>query len=392
MTSIALTMMVKNEEQRITTTIQSVIGYVDHVIILDTGSTDQTLSIIRTFCSKHQLPLHVRQTSFVNFCTTRNEELVFADITSTKNNIDYLLLLDCNDELQGGESLRQFCEEMVSSDQDAWLVQQTWFSGTYTQYYNVRLIRSNHGWRYKGVVHEYIYNTKRDVYVRNKVKGVCIYQDRTQDDDKTKHRFQRDKQLLQREHEQHPTDARTLFYLAQTYECLRKHGLAYIYYSKRTLLGGFDEEVFHSYLRMGDIARNATRANEAHPENRITLEQDDEDTSTLRRLDWKDALYDYIKASETCLRAEPLLRIAEYYKDHHRFELAFHFARMACEIPFPNDTILFVDTEIYEYTRFHVMGIVSFYCARYEEGEEACRLAIEARDKDIDKKNIEFYW
>ena len=42
---IALVMMVKNEQKRLNVTLNSVLGYVDSLVIYDTGSIDNTIGI-----------------------------------------------------------------------------------------------------------------------------------------------------------------------------------------------------------------------------------------------------------------------------------------------------------------------------------------------------------
>ena len=50
---ICLLMMVKNEEKRITVSFDSVKDFVDTFIILDTGSTDNTIPIMKEYCKNN---------------------------------------------------------------------------------------------------------------------------------------------------------------------------------------------------------------------------------------------------------------------------------------------------------------------------------------------------
>ncbi len=54
---LALLMMIKNEEKRITVSFDSVKEYTDTFIILDTGSTDSTISICKDYCEKNNIRL-----------------------------------------------------------------------------------------------------------------------------------------------------------------------------------------------------------------------------------------------------------------------------------------------------------------------------------------------
>lgn len=355
--------MVKNEEKRIQTTLNTFINIIDSLVIYDTGSTDSTLNIIKQFTVQNNIPFRLLTGEFINFATSRNKSLDFAD---TFQDIDFLLLMDCNDELHGGIELRQFCKTQLKTLETAWLMKQEWYSGTYDTYYNIRLIKPRNNWRYKGVVHEWIQKINDvDVQISRKVPNCKIFQDRTQDDDKSKKRFSKDRELLLKEYEKEPTDSRTVFYLAQTCGCLGLIDEAYKYYSIRSEMeNGFYEEVFHSFLRMGDIKSKS---------------------------EWYEAYINYMKAFEHSCRVEPLICISEYYREKKNWFLSYHFAMMACELDYPHHAILFVDNFKYEYLRYHLLGIVAFYCGKFKEGYEACKKAISVRSLQIDKDNIKFY-
>ena len=108
---IALLMMVKNEHKRLHVSLNSVLGYVESIVMYDTGSEDNTIEIASEFCKKNNILFRLKQGTFVDFSTSRNESLEFAD---SFEDIDYLLLLDSNDELRGGTAMRKFCKESIN--------------------------------------------------------------------------------------------------------------------------------------------------------------------------------------------------------------------------------------------------------------------------------------
>ena len=371
---IALLMMVKNEQKRLQITLDSVENVVDSLIIFDTGSTDNTIQIIKDFSKKTGIPLNLKQGDFVNFSQSRNVSLSFADEI---DNVDFLLLLDCNDEVKGGEYLREFCEKEKDVEEHIrYLCCQEWKSEKYDKYYNVRLCKPRTGCRYKGSVHEYMVDTtlkkgEKDKPVLRVGDEFIIYQDRTQDDNKSGERFERDKKLLLAEHIKDPTEPRTVFYLAQTCACLNQQEDAYYYYKLRLELPGFYEERYQSYFRIGELAEGM-----GHP--------------------WYDCMAWYMKAFEFDNRAEPLVKITQHYiqeagKNQGLWALAFHFIYLCCELKYPDHCILFVDKEIYDYKRWHLLGIVGFYCGKYNEGEIGCRMALQAKNLEVDKNNLKFY-
>ena len=131
MVHVSAVMMLKNEEKRLHVTLASLVNVVNSLIIYDTGSTDSTIDILETFSKTHGIPLYLKRGDFVDFATSRNVLLDFADEVAKDHRVQYLLLLDCNDELRGGKELLSFCKDNLYTDETAWLFNQEWFSGSY---------------------------------------------------------------------------------------------------------------------------------------------------------------------------------------------------------------------------------------------------------------------
>lgn len=363
---IALLMMMKDEEKRLHVSLESVVGFVDSIVVYDTGSTDNTIKILKEFCLKHKIPLRLKEGEFVNFSVSRNVSLDFAD---TFTDIDFLLLLDVNDELRGGDKLLKFVKDHADTEFNAFLMCQHWWSGNYDKYFNTRFIRAGGNWRYNGSVHEWLSDRseKKGAPVFRMPDDIVLYQDRTQDDNKSAKRFTRDKELLLADYKKDPTEPRTLFYLAQTCSCLNELEEAFYYYKLRSELDGFQEEKFHAFLRTGEYSEKLGH-------------------------NWHDSLGYYMKAIEHSKRAEPLIRIAQHYINTKKWLISFNFAQWACSLPYPSNAILFVDKYSYEYTRWHILGIVAYYCQKYKEGKYACLKAIEkGLNTELDKSNLQFY-
>jgi glycosyltransferase involved in cell wall biosynthesis len=365
MVHIGVLIMAKNETKRLHVTLESIKKFADSLIMYDTGSTDDTIEIAENFCKKNNIPFRLKQGNFVDFSTSRNVSIDFAD---TFEDIDYVLLMDVNDELQGAKELRTFAEKQYNTSKTCFLVCQQWKTGNITKYYNIRFLKTRSGWRYKGVVHEYINHPTKNIeesYERCP-ENVCLFQDRTCDDDKTKKRFSRDKEMLLGEHEKDPTEPRTVFYLAQTLACLEEKKEAFKYYKLRTTLEGFWEERYQANISCGEIA--------------YTLEHP-----------WEEVMGFFLKGFEIVPRVEPLIKIAEYYRQKKQWLLSYSFVSLACSLNWPFNCILFIDKDAYDYQRWHLLGIVAFYVNKFEEGKNACLKAIESKNQDLDKHNLNFY-
>lgn len=358
-TGLAAILMVKNESYRIHVTLTSVLGFASTIIIYDTGSTDDTVDIITKFCKKYKLSLYLKHGTFVDFSTSRNVLISFAD---TVPDVKFFLMLDCNDELQNGGDLIRFCKT-APKEHNAFFLKQSWKSGIYINYYNIRLIRSNSGWRYKGAVHEYICKEGEEAAIR--IPKVILFQDRTKDDNKSSLRFSKDKDLLLGEYNSENKTPRTVYYLAQTYECLEDKENAIKYYSERMHMLGYFEERYQAAYHVGMLYREMNKPFEEYAGF-------------------------FMFAFGVMHRSEPLVRIAEYYISKQQWSQAYYYLKEACKIEVP-DCGLFLDVELYSYYRWHLMGIVAYYVKEHRDGLNACKIAIEKRNNDIDKNNLVFY-
>lgn len=345
---VSLVMMVKNEEKRIIYSLQSVKEIINSVVILDTGSTDETINIITKFCKDNNIALYLKEQSFgkpFNFSTARNVLLDYADIVGG----EFLLLLDSNDEAKNAKQLREQIIENYDGTSIGFYICQEWFNGkNIDKYYNMRLVKNNHGWRYKGAIHEYILSPLIDkIGPSNAVTRIIdfvLYQDRTMDNDKSIPRFTADYELFEQEYNELKTngkkDSRNLFYFAQTCMCLGKFEQAYKLSKMRTETEDFKEEKFHSYLRCGDLGMVLN-----HPWE--------------ERLCWYLQAYSYSGKNFEISRAEPLFKIAEYYHSIKDYQLSYLFLERCCELKHANDALLFWDRAIYDKERWVLLADVA---------------------------------
>jgi glycosyltransferase involved in cell wall biosynthesis len=369
-------MIVKNEEQVIEKTLQSAVDAVDCMYIYDTGSTDTTLERVRSFSEKYpSKKLYIKTGTFVNFEVTRNELLDWVD---TDADVDFVLLLDANDEFHGCKELRAFATERLhlrSEDEGGFYIQQQWLYGQVLEkYYNVFFIRPRHAWRYTGSVHEYI-SPKNKAPDEALVPIRCpttiyIYQSRNEHCDQSFIRFQRDYRLLHEDLEKDPHNPRSLFYMGQTCDCLGLHNEAFYYYARRLTcpVVGLREEVYHAHYRLGNLC---IRLKKSHD----------------------DILAHYLGAYEYWNRVEPILRLCEYYLFVRKQpRLAYGYACAALLTPYPTDALLFVSDTDYSYRRYNRFMVAAFeagdYVRAYEVGQHMKTLGILQPTDDENLKKI----
>ncbi len=360
MVNIALLIMVKDEAKRLSVTLNSVIGVVNMVIVYDTGSTDGTIDIINEFCETNHMTLHLKRGEFEDYATSRNVAL---DYARGVPGYDYLLLMDANDELRGIEVLKNIVEQEKDSPRVAYFLHQHLErNGTIISFFNVRLLKRACDWKYVGSIHETFESLSERLHLIGKLPEVILYQDREKDLKKSIARYPRDLELLLKDHTKDPSNSRTVFYLAQTYDSMENFDQAYRSHKLRTMMGGSSEERFISTFRTAFLTR-----------------------------DHDEAVMWYLKAYALQSRAEPLLKICEHYCRANQLALAYHFAKLSCELQDPVDSFQYVDRRAYDYTRWAQLAATAFPLQHFEEGLAGALQAYNYTGAEYDQQVLQKY-
>ena len=231
---IHLCIMVKNAGPQFETMLQQNMPIIDKWTILDTGSRDETLDIIkRTLVGKKNGELY--EEPFTNFRDSRNRLLDLAG-----KSCKYIIMLDDTYIVEG--DLRSFLNE-TRGDQlsDSYTL---YIKSEDTIYGSNRIIKSETGLRYVHTIHEVI-SDKNNVNIvipkelTNIIDGRFEYMEQ-----RTYNRKYLDLKLLFDEVANNPHDPRAYYYLAQTYNCLNDHENTLKYFLKRAEFpnSGFHQE------------------------------------------------------------------------------------------------------------------------------------------------------
>ncbi|HBW38560.1 glycosyltransferase family 2 protein [Desulfosporosinus sp. BICA1-9] len=145
---ISLTMIVRNESVYLADCLESVKSEVDEIVIVDTGSTDDTISIARRYTPNvYSFPWNN------DFSAARNFAIEHASG-------DWILALDADEEIQfqGPKSLHALLDR--EKDKEAFLLPLlnpvSDSTGEYNTFYVLRLFRNNGGYQYVGMIHEQV--------------------------------------------------------------------------------------------------------------------------------------------------------------------------------------------------------------------------------------------
>jgi glycosyltransferase involved in cell wall biosynthesis len=326
---VCLNMIIKNESEVIERCLKSAKPLIDYWIIVDTGSNDHTQEIVKNFMKDTPGELHERP--WVNFEHNRNEALALA-----KDKADYLLFIDADDQFEIAPDF-----VMPPLDKDGYYLTIN-YSGS--SYLRPQMIRTDLDWRWGGVVHEALVSDL--AYNMGTLEGISMLiiggGDRSRDPKK----FERDAKLLEKALKKDPSSTRNLFYLAQSYKDAGKLKLAIANYEKRVAMGGWDQEVFWSLYQIGVIQETLKK-----PEDVIHK-------SYSRAFQYRP------------VRAEPLYRLASYYRQKESYLMGYLLAQHALNIKQPNDP-LFIETWIYDYGVLLEHSICAYWIGRYQEAFES---------------------
>ena len=246
--TLCLNMIVKNESKIITRLFDSVFQIINCYCICDTGSTDNTVALIEEYFKNKGIPGKVVHEPFKNFCHNRN----FA-LKSCVGMSDFILLLDADMVLE----VKNFDKSCLLTADSFHILQ-----GNDSFYYqNLRIVKNNGLYKYCGVTHEYI-----DIPNKSTIQGFeknKLFIRDIGDGGAKQNKFERDISLLLDGIKDEPNNVRYYFYLANSYHDLGRFGEAINIYNKRIELGGWKEEVWYSYYRIGLCYKKMNKINDA---------------------------------------------------------------------------------------------------------------------------------
>jgi tetratricopeptide (TPR) repeat protein len=159
---------------------------------------------------------------------------------------DYILLLDADMVLVKGPkfNLQTFKDELSTAD-----VFHLFQGSDRFSYKNVRIVKNNMGIKYWGVTHEVISTPDGTEY--SQIERSTLFIDDIGDGGAKADKFERDIRLLTQGLVEKPNNDRYTFYLANSYRDNGNREKAIEMYKKRIEIGGWFDEVWHSYYSIG---------------------------------------------------------------------------------------------------------------------------------------------
>ena len=247
--------------------------------------------------------------------------------------MDYLLLMDA-DMILTGSKLKDASEFKKTLRGDCYHICQ----GTQTYFYkNVRIIKNKMGYSYWGVTHEYVKTPEGTQY--DSIEKEDLFIEDIGDGGAKADKFERDIRLLTKGLEENPDNDRYTFYLANSLRDAGHYEKAIETFKKRIKIGGWVEEVWHSYYNIGICYKSIGQIEKAI-------------------YTWLEG-YDYYPK-----RLEGLYEIVKHYRELGKHKLAYLYYTLANK---SNETwgassdYLFLQKDIYDYKLDYEMSIIGYY-------------------------------
>jgi glycosyltransferase involved in cell wall biosynthesis len=346
-------MIVKNESHIIHECLETIYKYINYWVISDTGSTDGTQEIIQKFFKEKGIPGELHQDEWKNFGHNRSLVLKHCD-----GKAEYAWMIDADDKIEGNFKFP------FKLEADAYIIRM---GRPEFSWWRTQIFKTGIGWKYAGVLHEYPLCENKQQPILIKIEGDYFLNARTLGARNVgitpTEKYSRDAEVLEKALIDEPTNTRYMFYLGQSYFDSQQWEKAIEAYMRRAKAGGWPEEVYYSLYRIA-ICR------------------------AMMDKPWPEIQASFLDAyNARPSRAEPLYHIAQVLRTKYQQPAAAYvFAKIAAEIPFPKDDILFVANAIYDYAVLDELGATAYYAGKPEIGYLACKKLLD--EQKIPKSEV----
>jgi GR25 family glycosyltransferase involved in LPS biosynthesis/tetratricopeptide (TPR) repeat protein len=339
-------MIVKNESHIIEKTLENIMSYIplSYWVISDTGSTDNTKEIIENFFGKRNIKGEFIDEPWRDFSYNRNVALRHAYKKS-----DYLLIFDADDSFHGNLKLPPLTKDMV----------HLYFGNATIRYKRPLILNNQKKWKWRGVLHEFIV-AEEGINGQLIVDGdYFIDSGRTGSRNKDPNKYLNDAKLLERGYEEEKSNdlglaSRYCYYIAQSYrdcpDTKEYQDLAIEWYKKRIEMGGWQQEVYISYIGLGNMH--------------------------AKQNNFKDA----VKAFSDSVKVDPermegVIKLVEIFTFNQMYSIVNALYYKFKNYKKSGDK-LFSDPQAYENTLEYYNAIAALNCGDSKSGYECCKKVI----------------
>lgn len=370
MGKLALNFICKDESHVIERMLKSSVSILDLIVTVDTGSTDNTIELIKKFGEDNNIPTYVFERPFDNFEKSRTYAMqklkdVVAELNWDADKV-HGFWYDCDEQLVIDPKFNknQFTADLYMIN--AYIGQMKYTRNTF--------FKVSKPFRWYGPVHEFIICDEQNISsgLAENIH-VNVSMDGASWQGNISEKYLSHSHKLESYISENRQDPRWIFYTAQSYhdsastnskdendERLRR---SIKYYKERTeRTDGYAEEVYYSYNRIGSIMRSLEAP-------------------------WSETMQVCLKAyAFDPLRGESIKTIIDHYLQVSEWNLAYLYAKFAFENfhgknPYPT-RLLFVDEALYVWKFAEALAASAYYCGKKDEASKAYNAILEAVKKN----------
>lgn len=355
--TMCLVMIVRDEEDTIKKCLTSVSPYISYWVIVDTGSKDNTIQVIRETMDELGIPGELHERPWVNFEVNRTESLELA-----KDKCDFRWIIDADDTFSLDDpNINPFC--VLNKEFDSYHISYKLHN---LKYFRAQIVRSDEDWVYKGVLHEYLHLEKEN-QKSGQIVGCHVDADISplKRANSVIEKYAKDAEILKEALEKEPDNTRYMFYLAQSYRDSNQPQNSLEAYQKRVEAGGWPEEVYYSMYMIARLKEVL-----GHPAIEVVEA--------------------YSKAWEyRPERLEAVFHVMRKLREQGRWVLALAYGESALQRVGTRD-ILFVEPDIWQWRLLDEFSICAFYAGKVDSAlEKATAIANAPFFRDLPEKERE---
>ena len=403
-TKICLNMIVKDESHLGTRVLQNLKDNYDAAVIVDTGSTDNTVQIYTDYFTEQKIPFFIKQSDWKEFDGSRTEAIETAEEwLKDKKGTWYLLFFDADDLLSSTNPKVPFRITRSELTNDIYVIDIVHPNITYDRNLMIK-VNPNKRWKFYCPVHEFVSTREKNVPIKKgKIKGCYINSLREGARNKDPEKYYKDALVFKKRLESMKVGDEFydhhMYYMAQSYRDANMDELAEQTYLKR----GYEVRMNSEYDYMALIEAVRIRI------NRLKYMSEKDYLDALKDI----AVEDKIKLGHRGLifdnttlkilldanqlrnfRYEAAVKICENWRIQGKYNLAYALAVHTLNLPKHND-IIFVDNADHSYKLLDVAAVCAGWIGKYIESKKYFEQLLTVKDLPEDvkirtEKNLDF--
>lgn len=380
---ICLNMIMKDESHLGTRVFQNLFGNFDAIVVVDTGSIDNSIEIVETYIKEKNIPGIVIKSDWKDFDGSRTEAIEEGEkFLKNKKGIWYLMMFDFDDLIISGTKDKKldipFKINRNELKEDQYMIDI--FNGGIIYDRNFLMKVDPHKrWCYKSPIHEFAYlKDEKQTHTVGKIKGCYIDSRREGARSQNPNKYLNDALAFKKRLEtMKPGDKlydRYLYYMAQSYRDQGMNDLAERHYLERAYSIKRGDE--YDYLALIEAAKiRITRLIHMSDFDYLAILKDISVDDQIKK-DCRGLIIDSITLKilqdayeKRPFRYEAAVKICEHYRCVQKYNISYAIGSHTISL-YKHKDFIFVDIADHEYRLHEAVAVSGTYCNKLLEAKK----------------------